>query len=64
MTTLAGRYASSPPTDSGQPASASTSSFETNFPPALRKRDSSITRMEKGSENTSPSTFSFRVFRL
>ena len=53
-----------PPTDSGQQASASTSSSETNFPPALRKRDSSITLMENGSENTSPSTFSSRVFRL
>src|SRR5215216_7785250 len=64
MTTRAGRYASSPPTDSGHEASALTSSSATNLPPQLRKSDSRMTRIENGSEKTSPSTFSSNLFRL
>jgi hypothetical protein len=34
------------------------------LPPAFLRRDSSITRIENGSEKTSPSTFSSSVLRL
>jgi hypothetical protein len=64
ITTRAGKYANSSPTDSGQEESRSRSSSETNFPPQFLRSDSRSTRTENGSEKTSPLTCSSSFFKL